>query len=149
MRTFTCSCCSWRVYTYRRCIQNTKKGIICKWIKCNKSYTKLSNLDAGRKGGSCGIFGVTCATCGVVPGRQADCFLEEAELGMVKPESLVDNVRRWLHVHLADGHRLAVFCFERNLMREGEMSAVSAACSVPVMKQHLHHHRGGKLLKPK
>lgn len=69
-----------------------------------------------------------CSTCGVVPGWQADGFLEEAELGVVEPERLVDHVRRRLHVHLADGHRLAVFCRERDLWREGQRSAGSAAC---------------------
>ena len=62
-----------------------------------------------------------------MPGWQADGFLEEAKLGVIKSESLVDNMRRWLHVHLADGHRLAVFSFECNLQREGGRSAVSAA----------------------
>lgn len=69
---------------------------------------------------------VRLATFGVVPGRQADGFFEEAELGMVEPERLVNNVRRRLHVQLADGHRLAVFRAERHLWREGERSAVSA-----------------------
>ena len=50
-----------------------------------------------------------------MPGRQADGFFEETELGVVEAESLVDDVRGRLHVHLADGHGLAVFCFERYL----------------------------------
>ncbi|TNN52493.1 hypothetical protein EYF80_037260 [Liparis tanakae] len=54
----------------------------------------------------------------VLEGRQADGLLEEAELGVVEPERLVDHVGRRLHVHLADGHRLAVFCHERDLWRE-------------------------------
>lgn len=80
-------------------------------------------------GDNWGITGVTCATCGVMPGRQADGLFEEAELGVVKPESLVDNVRGWLHVHLADGHGLAIFCFECHLWREvGSISGMSVNC---------------------
>lgn len=75
---------------------------------------------------------VTCSTCGVMPGGQADGFLKEAQLRVVESESLVNNVRCRLHVHLADGHRLAVFSFECNLKREGQRSAVLAACQSPV-----------------
>lgn len=64
--------------------------------------------------------GVTCVTCGVMPGWQTDGFLEEAELRVVKPECLVDNMRCWLHVHLADGHRFPIFCFKCNLWRKGQ-----------------------------
>lgn len=74
------------------------------------------------------ITGVTCATCGVMPWWQADGFLKETELGVVKPERLVDYMGCRLHVHLADGHRLAVFCFKCNLWRKGERPVVSAAC---------------------
>lgn len=67
-----------------------------------------------------------------MPRRQADGFLQEAELGVVQPERLVHHVRRRLHVHLADGHRLAVLGFKRNLRREaGERSAVSAKQGCP------------------
>ena len=62
-----------------------------------------------------------------MPWRQADGFLEETELRVVKSESLVDNVGCRLYIDLADSHRLAVICFEHNLWREGERSAVSAA----------------------
>lgn len=120
---------------------------------------KLSNLNTFSRGrveavrqgemADGDITGVTCTTCGVVPWWQTDGFFEEAELGVVKPECLVDNMRRRLHVHLADGHRLAVLCFECNLWREGEMSAVSAACLCPAMKQHLNHHGRNKTPRAK
>lgn len=61
---------------------------------------------------------VTGATCGVAPRGQADGFFKEAELGVVQPEGLVDDVRRWLHVHLQDGHQLAVD-FKCNLSKKG------------------------------
>lgn len=37
---------------------------------------------------------------------------------MVQPKGLVDHVRRWLHVHLQDGHQLAVD-FKRDLLKKG------------------------------
>lgn len=61
---------------------------------------------------------VTGATCGVAPRRQADGFFKVAELRVVQPKGLVDNVRRWLHVHLQDGHQLAVD-FKCNLLIKG------------------------------
>lgn len=63
---------------------------------------------------------ITCAgaSCGVVPRRQADGFFEEAELGVVKPKRLIDDVRRRLHVHPQDGHQVAVISFEGNLWKE-------------------------------
>lgn len=70
---------------------------------------------------------VSCTTCGVVPWWQADGLLKETQLRVVKSESLINNVRCWLHIHLADGHRLAIVCFECYLWRKGEGSAALAA----------------------
>lgn len=100
---------------------------IPKKIRWNKS----SNIDPVRGGMVMGDNWGNCSTCGVMPWWQADGFLQEAELGVVKPECLVDNVRCRLHVHLADGHGLAIFCFKCHLWREGERSAVSAAWNSP------------------
>lgn len=37
---------------------------------------------------------------------------------MVQPKGLVHDVRRWLHVHLQDGHQLAVD-FKCDLLKKG------------------------------
>lgn len=56
---------------------------------------------------------LTCV--GVVPGRQADGLLQEAELRVVEAEGLVHHVRRGLHVDLADGHGFTILGPERHL----------------------------------
>lgn len=63
-----------------------------------------------------------------MPDWQADGLFKETELGVVKSESLVNDMGRWLHIHLADGHWLSIFCFESNLWRKSENSALLAAC---------------------
>lgn len=54
-------------------------------------------------------------TCWLLPRREADGLLQEAELRVVQPEGLVHHVGRRLHVHLQDGHRFAVLSFKHDL----------------------------------
>lgn len=75
-----------------------------------------------------------------MPWRQSNGLLQEAELGVIKSESLVDDVWRWLHVHLADGHRLPVFCSESHLERAEEAGVVeSCDLSVTCNCEHCDH----------
>lgn len=64
---------------------------------------------------------IICTTCRVMPDWQADGLFEETEFRVVKSESLVNDMGCRLHIHLADGHWLAIFCFECNLWREKEI----------------------------
>lgn len=54
-------------------------------------------------------------TCWLLPRREADGLLQEAELRVVQPEGLVHHVGRRLHVYLQDGHRFAVLGFKPDL----------------------------------
>lgn len=89
---------------------------------------------------------VTFPTCGIVPGGQADGLLQETQLGVVKSESLVDDVGIRLHVHLKDDHRLVIFCSERHLWKEiwPHQHHASPQLDVRSVTQHLHHHRAAQ-----